>query len=506
MYGRHLLIGLEKHMDKIQIDKKNEVYMLVQSEPGVEQEISEYFTFFVPGYRFMPSFKNKMWDGKIRLYNLRSKELYIGLLDHLIKFTKDREYEIEYKSFPRILNKYNKDDYERFAKNLSLEIKARDYQIDAFLHAINHERCLLLSPTASGKSFIIYLLLRYYQERLPSFKALIVVPTTSLVVQLKSDFAEYSKKDSWDANENVHEIYAGKDRVSSKSIYISTWQSLYKMTVQYYAEFDFILGDEAHLFKAKSLSSIMEKTTKTKYKFGTTGTLDDTLTHKLVLEGLFGKTHIVTTTKELIDKNTLSPFQIKALVLQYPEEISKKIKKANYKEEMHYIITNEARNRFIRNLAISLSNNTLVLFQMVEKHGRIIYDLIKEQSHHGRKIFFVFGGTETSDREDIRGIVERETDAIIVASYGTFSTGINITNLHNIVFASPSKSRVRNLQSIGRGLRKNNSKEMATLYDIADDFSYKTHKNYTLNHFIERVKIYNEEQFDYKIITVPINT
>ena len=323
---------------------------------------------------------------------------------------------------------------------------------------------------------------------------------------MKSDFADYSKTDNWDASENIHQIYAGKDRVSSKPIYISTWQSLYKMTINYYAEFDFILGDEAHLFKAKSLTSIMEKTIKTKYRFGTTGTLDGTLTHKLVLEGLFGKIHTVTTTKDLIDKKTLSPFQIKSLVLQYPEDICEQVKSYNYKEEINVIVSNEARNRFIRNLAISLSNNTLVLFQLVEKHGRIIYDLIKEKAKDERKIFFVYGGTETTDREDIRGIVENETNAIIVASYGTFSTGINITNLHNVIFASPSKSRVRNLQSIGRGLRKNESKEMATLYDIADDFSYKSYKNYTLKHFVERIKLYNEEQFEYTIITVPINS
>ena len=274
----------------------------------------------------------------------------------------------------------------------------------------------------------------------------------------------------------------------------------------HYAEFDFILGDEAHLFKAKSLTSIMEKTIKTKYRFGTTGTLDGTLTHKLVLEGLFGKIHTVTTTIDLIDKKTLSPFQIKSLVLQYPEDICEQVKSYNYKEEINVIVSNEARNRFIRNLAISLSNNTLVLFQLVEKHGRIIYDLIKEKAKDERKIFFVYGGTETTDREDIRGIVENETNAIIVASYGTFSTGINITNLHNVIFASPSKSRVRNLQSIGRGLRKNESKEMAILYDIADDFSYKSYKNYTLKHFVERIKLYNEEQFEYTIITVPINS
>lgn len=486
------------------IDKKNEVYMSVQTEPGLAQELCDYFTFYVPGYRFMPAYRNKIWDGKIRLFNLRNKLLYNGLIDHVIKFAKDREYKIEYKSFPKVVNKYDKGDFERFARNLNLSIEPRDYQIDAFLYAINHERCLLLSPTASGKSFIIYLLIRYYQQKVSNFKCLVIVPTTSLVAQMSSDFNEYAKDDSWNSAENIHQIFQGRDKVSDRPIYISTWQSLYKLPANYYSDFDMILGDEAHQFKAKSLSSIMESTIKTKYKFGTTGTLDGSQTHQLMLEGLFGKVYKVVTTKELIDKNTLSPFEIKCLVLQYSEDITHFLKGMKYQEEITFLVQNEKRNNFIRNLALKLNTNTLILFQLVEKHGKILYDLIEEKAN-GRKVFFVFGGTDTGDRERIRGIVEKEKDAIIVASYGTFSTGINITNLHNVIFASPSKSRVRNLQSIGRGLRKNETKEIATLYDIADDLSYKSYKNFTLLHFIERIKIYNEEQFDYKIITVPIS-
>ena len=491
--------------DTFLIDKKNEVFMTVQSEPALAQELSDYFTFFVPGYKFMPSYKNKMWDGKIRLFNLRNKSLYIGLLDHTIKFAKDRNYKIEYKSFPKIINKYDKIDFERFTRTLVLTVEPRDYQIDAFLHAINHERCLLLSPTASGKSFIIYLLIRYYQQKIQNFKTLIIVPTTSLVSQLASDFNDYAKNDSWNSSENVHQIYQGKDKVSEKPIYISTWQSLYKLPLNYYSNFDLIIGDEAHLFKAKSLTKILESTIKTKYRFGTTGTLDGTQTHQLILEGLFGKTYKVITTKELIDKKTLSPFEIKSLVLQYNEDLCKKLKNLKYKDEINFLIKNDKRNKFIRNLVLSLKNNSLVLFQMVEKHGEILFNLIKEKVQDERKVFFVHGGVDTDDREQIRGIVERESNAFIVASYGTFSTGINITNLHNIIFASPSKSKVRNLQSIGRGLRKNKEKEIATLYDIADDLSYKSHKNYTLLHFIERIKTYNEEQFQYKIITIPLN-
>ena len=139
---------------------------------------------------------------------------------------------------------------------------------------------------------------------------------------------------------------------------------------------------------------------------------------------------------------------------------------------------------------------------MVENHGRIIYDLIKEKAKDGRQIFFVYGGTETTDREDIRGIVENETNAIIVASYGTFSTGINIRNINNIVFASPSKSKIRVLQSIGRGLRISENKNSILVFDIADDVSYKQSRNFTLTHFTERINIYNEEQFNYEISRV----
>ena len=175
----------------------------------------------------------------------------------------------------------------------------------------------------------------------------------------------------------------------------------------------------------------------------------------------------------------------------------------NFEEEVQYIINHERRNKFIRNLALDLKGNTLVLFQRVEGHGQPLYDLINS-SIEDRHVFFVHGGVATEDREKVREITEQENNAIIVASYGTFSTGINIKNLHNVIFASPSKSRIRNLQSIGRVLRKGNNKTKATLYDIADDISYKSRKNYTLNHLIERIKVYNEENFNYDIVNIPL--
>ena len=374
-------------------------------------------------------------------------------------------------------------------------MQPRDYQLDAFVHAVRERRALLLSPTASGKSFIIYLLVRYYAKR-----TLILVPTTSLVSQLASDFADYGFK----SDALVHRVYAGQDKGSTKPITISTWQSIYKLPKEFFSQFDVVIGDEAHLFKAKSLTSILDKLSECRYRFGFTGTLDGTQTHRLVLEGLFGPVRKVISTKELIDKKHLADFNIKSIVLKYPEEVCKMIARSgNYQSEIDYIVKCEKRNKFIKNLTLSLEGNTLLLFQFVEKHGKILYDEITAEAGD-RKVFFVHGGVDGDNREEIRRIVENEPDAIIVASFGTFSTGVNIKNLHNIIFASPSKSRVRNLQSIGRGLRKSDTKDAATLYDIADDLTYKSKKNFSLIHFMERVKIYNEEKFKYKIYKVEL--
>ena len=492
------------------IRKYNEVYVKISCEKHIAQELSEYFTFFVPGYQFVPAFRNRIWDGKIRLFNLKNYLIYSGLLSYIEEFCQEREYTFEYdETRANIEDEFSTYKAKKFADSLNLQsrnipIEVRDYQIDAFVHAMQRKKCLLLSPTASGKSLIIYLLYRQFLDY-QGLKGLIIVPTTSLVEQLYNDFIDYSSSNGFDIETNVHRVYQGRDKHSNKSLVISTWQSLYQLPKEYFEQYDYIIGDEAHLFKAQSLTTIMTSAINTKYRIGLTGTLDGTKTHKLVLEGLFGQVKKVTTTKELIENKQLSDFEIKCLILKYSDELAEEMKDKTYQEEIEFLITNEPRNKFIKNLAVSLGTNTLVLYQMVEKHGKILYDMICNTEKLGdRKVFFVHGGVDTEDRESIRAIMEKEKDAIVVASFGTFSTGINIRNLHNIIFASPSKSRVRNLQSIGRGLRQSENKTKAVLYDIADDLRYKKHMNFTLRHFVERVKIYTEEKFPFKIYNIGI--
>jgi len=480
------------------LHKKNEAFIQFECDRNIAQELSDYFTFYVPGYQFVPAYKSRLWDGKIRLADLRSFSIYHGLVPYIEKFCKERDYTLEIDSDISTTENFSAIEAAEFVKSLKLPHEIRDYQLKSFIHAIRNRRILLLSPTASGKSLILYCIIRYLQSA-DAKRGLLIVPTTSLVEQMYSDFASYG----YDSEEYCHRQYAGKEKHTNKFLTITTWQSIYKNEGDYFEQFDFVLGDEAHQFKAKSLTTILSGCTAAKYRIGTTGTLDGTQTHRLVLEGLFGPVYKATSTAELIEKKQLADFSIKCLILKYSDTICKESKSWDYNQEIEYIVMNKARNDFIRNLVLSLTGNSLVLFQFVEKHGKHLYENIKE--HAGkRKVFFVFGGTDVEIRESIRAITEREHDAIIVASYGTFSTGVNIRNLHNVIFSSPSKSRIRNLQSIGRGLRLGDNKEAATLFDIADDFRIGKFTNYTLKHFVERVKIYDEEKFNYKFYNIEL--
>ena len=487
-------------MSDLILHHRDEVYIKFECEKSLAQELSNYFTFFVPGYQFQPAYKNRLWDGKIRLADLRNFSIYRGLVPYIQKFCKEREYSLDIDSNINVTENFSLIEAVEFIKTLNLpaEIEVRDYQLQSFVQAIRNKRTLILSPTGSGKSLILYLILRYLQE-IDYKRGLLIVPTTSLVEQMYSDFASYG----YDSDQYCHRQYSGKEKNVHKLLTITTWQSIYKLPVEYFEQFDFVMGDECHLFKAKSLTTIMTGLKDASYRIGCTGTLDGTQTHRLVLEGLFGSVYQATTTKQLIDSKQLADFRIKCLILKYPEHLCKMSRQWDYNTEKEFIVLNKARNDFIKNLTLSLEGNTLVLFQLVEKHGKDLHDIIKNNAGK-RHVFFVYGGTDVEIRESVRSITEKQNDAIIVASYGTFSTGINIRNLHNVVFASPSKSRVRNLQSIGRGLRIGDNKTEATLFDIADDFRIGKHVNYTLKHFIERVKIYDDEKFNYKFYNIEL--
>ena len=250
---------------------------------------------------------------------------------------------------------------------------------------------------------MIYSIVRYYVER--GENTLIVVPTTSLVEQMYKDFADYG----WDVGSFCHKIYAGKERETDSQVIITTWQSIYKLPRNYFKRFSVVVGDEAHQFKSKSLISIMTKLDHAKYRFGFTGTLDGTQTHKWVLEGLFGPSYKIIGTKDLMTKGHVAKLDINILLLKHPPQ-----KFETFEDEIQFIINNEKRNKFIRNLAWDLKGNTLILFSRVEGHGKVLFDLINSNVLEQRQTFFVHGGVGAEDREKVREITENEKNAIIV--------------------------------------------------------------------------------------------
>ena len=479
--------------------KKNDVYLEFDGDKSDLRMLSDYFTFKVPGAEFTPQYRNKFWDGKIRLANLRDSSIYAGLTGDITKFAKDMDVECYFEGTQSdFLDQTDNGFLDKFIEVLKPyskgeRIEMRDYQKEAFKTAVTKQRCLLLSPTASGKSLIIYALIRWWLET-HDRKILIIVPTISLVGQMYNDFLDYSNNKF----DNMHGITGGVKKETAQRVVISTWQSIYKMPAGWFAQFGSVVVDEVHHAQSKSIQSIMNKMLVCPDRVGLTGTLQEAKTHELVLKGLFGTVHKMISTKELMERDQVSQMNIRLLQLRYEEDDRKKVKDLNYNEEVEFIITHEKRNKLVAKMASTLPGNTLVVFSRLE-HGKEIYDKIDTE----KKLYYVAGETDKDSREAVRHMAENN-DVVIVASLGVFSTGVNIRNLHNLIFAHPTKSKIKVLQSIGRILRKSDNGQKATVFDIIDDLKYKSRDNFALRHSNERFKYYTTEEFDYKINTIDL--
>ncbi len=485
-------------MADIKVEKVDDVNCRVICDSGIAQELAEFFTFDVPGAKFTPQYKNGMWDGKIRLFNQMTRVVYLGLAPYIEKFAETRDYKIELGREVVVCNDVKESDVDKFIQNLNLPagMEVREYQFRALMEAIISHRRLLISPTASGKSLIIYMIIQWFAD----VDVLIIVPTVGLVKQMRGDFIEYGMDE-----EEIQIIMAGESKKITRRITITTWQSAFELPKSWFAKYRVMIGDEAHQFKAKSLTKLTGNLTNCPVKIGTTGTLDGSKVNKLVLEGMFGPVVQVETTSNLMESGYVTDLQVRCLVLDYPQEERQKIANLKtYQDEIDFLVSHPRRNAFIVNLALATKGNTLVLFNFVERHGIPLYEALKAKAEKGRNVYFVSGKTAADDREMIRKIVEKDDNAIMVASYGTFSTGINIKRLHNAIAAHPTKSIIRLLQSIGRILRLGEGKDSAKWFDISDDLTWKSWVNHTLKHFSERVNAYVQQKFNYKIIRVKI--
>jgi superfamily II DNA or RNA helicase len=491
-------------METVKLNKLDETWLHIDADLGIVYEIDTEFQYEVPNARFHPKVKAHIWDGIIHLVNVYKKISYVGLYRQIGEFCEGLGYRVEYDpdlfagdtSFDEI--KGYVDSLNIHSNDVKLEIN--DHQYDAIFECISNDRRIIESPTASGKSVMVYAISRYYLSK--KKKVLIVAPTTGLVLQMFGDFQDYSSDNKFNAEKYCHIIMEGREKNSPKPVFISTWQSIFRQPKSWFEQFDVIIVDEVHLAKAASLVKIMENVVKAKYRFGFTGSLDKSLTHKKMLSALFSEPARVATTRQLIDQGKLSDIEIKALVLQYPKEITKIMKHYNYDEEIDYIVRNPNRNIFIRKLVSVLKGNTLVLFNFVEKHGEMLFEEIKNNcpDHH---VFFIHGKIAAEERDRIRKLTETLENVIIVASSGTMSTGTNIRRLHNVVFTSPTKSFIRVIQSIGRGLRLAGDKTILKLFDIADDLRHGKRRNFAFKHYAIRLGYYAEERFNYAIREIP---
>lgn len=498
----------------INVKKHNEVYVKIYTNKGIELEIQQHFSFYAQNYKFLPKYKAGIWDGKIYLYNRKSKDFYKGLLNRLEKFAIDRGYTIDLDD-EIVHEDVDISDIKEFLKDIKTKHEPRDYQLDAIKFCLDNGRATAVCPTASGKSFIIYSLIRWL-----NVPTLLIVPRIALTNQMEKDFVDYTQ-DDWDCEKNIVKIYGGQDKNKKGMVTVSTWQSIFNMPPEWFDKFECVICDEVHESKSNALRGIMEKLTECQYRFGFTGTLDGVEVNEQIIEGSFGPIKKIITTSELMDQGHVANIKIKSYILTYNKEsknsifvetinpdTGKKSKKRDYVKEKEFLIGHRKRNLLITKLALSLNGNTLVLFKEIEKHGDILLDYAKKFNTTNKNIFYTTGTTSIEEREFIRNEMnKREIDQIYYASIGTTSTGINIQNIDNIIFAAPSKSRIKVLQSIGRGLRKSDTKSEMVLYDIADDLCLsKSNMNFTFNHYIERLKMYMEENFPYEIKKINLET
>ncbi len=498
----------------ISVKEHNESFVKVFCEdPGIEQELADFFTFMVPNAKFQPAFKAGIWDGKIRLYNVKTKSIYKGLIAVLEKFAASRKYDIIVDESLNNKVDVSRNEVVNFMNALNLHgrgkpIEIREYQYEAVYRMLSTKRNIIIAATSSGKSSMLYATIRYHL--LHKRKVLLIVPTVNLVNQMISDFSDYSSANGWNVDSKAHGIYSGQDKVTDKPIIVSTWQSMASLMKNHTKLFkqitdntDVLICDETHTMKSTVTSKLLEAFTNTEFRTGVSGTLDGTNISELTLTGLLGPVYKAVTAKEMMDKGQVTKLLIKIMVLKHPEYMRKALKGMVYDEEIKHIVSNQARNNFISKLTVACKGNTLILFNYVS-HGTILYETIQKLVDVNRKVYFIHGKVDTEERERIRKIVENEQDSIILATASLFSTGTNIPSIENIVFAIPTKSNIRIRQSIGRGLRLKEGKELCKIFDIADDFRVGKVTNATYKHMEDRVAIYTSEQFDYKVLKLDL--
>jgi superfamily II DNA or RNA helicase len=480
----------------LKIIRLNSSFVRIDSpEQSVLHDIYTSFKFEEPNFFRRPGVH---WDGITRLFNKAKRTLPYGLLFDLLELCKKRGWKYELDPlFKEDLVNVSKEEIADWVKELDIcdekgnSIEVYDYQLEAIYLSIRFKRITLLAATNAGKSLILYCLIRYYLMH-DDAKVILVVPTIALVNQMYSDFNNYSTSNKWSVSDNVHTISGGKSKTSDKPVYISTFQSICKQDPEYFDEVTDILVDEAHKSSSKSIKDICDNAVNARTKIGMTGTLRPDNIHPMMVKSRLGFVKRIVTVKELQDSGRATKTKIVRVMLRYSEEYKKRIFRADYQEEIDFIVRCEARNNIIKNFAKNTKNNTLLLFRLKDKHLVELYNQLIEEDK--TKTYFMYtGDTTPEEKEAIKKHVEINNNVVILGTEGSISTGISIRNLHNFGFCHPLKSSIIVLQSIGRMLRLHKDKDLAVIFDFCDDLSTKSWTNSALRHSEERVEYYKSE-------------
>lgn len=486
-------------MSDLIIEKVNSSCVHLVCEDGLSHRIYNVFSAYAPGYRFNPRFKMHVWDGKVRCYNPMSQILPIGLLNNLLIWCDQHNIQYSLQGFKDgLTDTIDKEDLEKQMNSyITAGFQARDYQVNAVHAALTNRRGVLLSCTGSGKSLMIYTFLRYLLDNKDVHRAILIVPSVSLVEQMYSDFQDYG----WDdLEDHVEMLYSGKKPTFKKEILISTWQSLEKEDQEFFEVYDACVVDECHQAKCSVVTRLLKLMHNAEYKIGTSGTLPTEISEQLQINSVIGNVLFELKSCELIARGYLTKLNIAAIFLKYPEAFIAENKERTYPEEVKMVEEYPNRNKVLNFIIDHTSpmNNMLILVNH-RNHLRDVETYLHE-NYPDKKVSIITGDVKAKVREEIRTGIEDEDGTILLATYQTMSTGVNIPKLHAIMLFSNSKSRIKVLQSIGRGLRKHNSKNKVIIYDIVDDLSYKKRtgriaKNYCMQHFDERSNYYIEQEF-----------
>ena len=483
----------------------NETYVRIEALSPILIEIYNHFKFYTKNYRFHPKYKAGLWDGTISIFKMKDKLLLKGLLPDLIQWAEHNQYSYDLSERAQQgLSDYNIDDEKvnQLYEKLNGPFEPLDSQVDAVKHCINNGRAIILAPTSNGKSYIIHALAAFHAMQ--KQRVLVMIDRSQLIEQLRENLRdEYLGGEQF----NYVTVYDKLGVPDDCDVYFTTWQSCVDNTQKWFDQFDVIIADEVHKFKADSLKKIFEKLGHVSIRYGFTATLDnDSQTDRLTIKGMFGTPHRVATIKELIEQGVVARPIVTAIILEYPDTVRREFARrkfetpqAKFAAEVKLSEEYEPRNAFIGKMDKHLDGNTLVAFKHHD-HGQRLLNYLRDDA------FFVNSTVKLKKRLDISKQIDEMKNSTAAVSIGTFSTGISIRNVNNIIITCQLMSKITVPQLIGRGMRKAEGKTVVHIFDIGDSLSLEGKNDNTLmKHFKERLQIYAESGFEIKIQRIKLS-